>query len=168
MNNPTPRLRSERSLLGVATGPQDAEISRCIEPVGSRRAVHEGCRGIAGSIGAAVPARDRYEEDGEEGLGDRRLGRPSPKKVPAAERSRMLKLYRETYWGWNVKHFHEHLTRDHGFRWDYTWGEDGAAHRGVGGAGRGAYRRKRERKPGLLAGGVACQPADARPDRDDG
>src|ERR1700681_4661531 len=40
--------------------------------------------------------RDRYEEDGEEGLRDRRLGRPSPKKVPAVERSRMLKLYRET------------------------------------------------------------------------
>ena len=27
--------------------------------------------------------RDRYEEDGEEGLRDRRLGRTSPKKVPA-------------------------------------------------------------------------------------
>jgi hypothetical protein len=64
--------------------------------------------------------RDRYEEDGEEGLRDRRLGRPSPKKVPAVERSRMLKLYRETYRCWNVKHFHEHLTRDHGFRWGYT------------------------------------------------
>ena len=32
--------------------------------------------------------RDRYEEDGEEGLRDRRLGRPSLKKVPAVERSR--------------------------------------------------------------------------------
>jgi hypothetical protein len=35
--------------------------------------------------------RDCYEEDGEEGLRDRRLGRPSLKKVPAVERSRMLK-----------------------------------------------------------------------------
>jgi transposase len=93
--------------------------------------------------------RDRYEEDGEEGLRDRRLGRPSPKKVPAVERSRMLKLYRETYRGWNVKHFHEHLTRDHGFRWGYTWVKTQ-----LHGAGlverarrRGAYRRKRERKP---------------------
>jgi hypothetical protein len=46
---------------------------------------------------------------GRRGCGTRRLGRLSPKKVPAVERSRMLKLYRETYRGWNVKHFHEHL-----------------------------------------------------------
>jgi hypothetical protein len=32
----------------------------------------------------------------------------------------MFKLYRETYRGWNVKHFHEHLTRDHGFRCSTT------------------------------------------------
>jgi hypothetical protein len=44
------------------------------------------------------------------------------KKVPAVERSRILKLYRETYRGWNVKHFHERLTRDHGFRWGFCEG----------------------------------------------
>jgi len=33
----------------------------------------------------------------------------------------MLGLYREVYRGWNVKHFYEHLRRDHGFRWGYTW-----------------------------------------------
>ena len=51
--------------------------------------------------------RGRYEEDGADGLLDRRLGKPSPKRVPAAERDRMLALYREAYRGWNVKHFHE-------------------------------------------------------------
>jgi hypothetical protein len=25
----------------------------------------------------------------------------------------------EFYWGWNVKHFHEHLVLDHRFRWGY-------------------------------------------------
>src|ERR1700749_477986 len=60
--------------------------------------------------------RDRYDEDGEDGLRDRRHGKPSPKRVPAGEVSRMLALYREVYRGWNVKHFHEHLVRDHGFR----------------------------------------------------
>src|SRR6202166_386815 len=93
--------------------------------------------------------RDRYEEDGEEGLRDRRLGRTSPKKVPAAERSRMLKLYREAYRGWNVKHFHEHLTRDHGFRWGYTWVKTQLHTAGLveRAKRRGAHRRKRERKP---------------------
>ena len=78
--------------------------------------------------------RDRYEEDGVEGLVDRRLGKPSSKRVPATERERMLALYREVYRGWNVQHFHEHLRRDHGFRWGYTWGEDATAHGGACGA----------------------------------
>jgi hypothetical protein len=31
------------------------------------------------------------------------------------------RLYRERYKGFTVKHFHEHLVRDHGFGWGYTW-----------------------------------------------
>jgi len=65
--------------------------------------------------------RDRYEEDGLAGLKDRRLGKPSPKRVPAAQTRAMLDVYERSYRGWNVKHFHEHLIRDHGFRWGYTW-----------------------------------------------
>src|SRR6516225_3940963 len=34
--------------------------------------------------------RDRYEEDGLAGLVDRRLGKPSPKRVPAAAAEQML------------------------------------------------------------------------------
>ena len=33
----------------------------------------------------------------------------------------MERLYRERYQGFTVKHFHEHLIRDHGFGWGYTW-----------------------------------------------
>src|SRR6266498_4145927 len=65
--------------------------------------------------------RDRYEEDGLEGLIDRRLGKPSARRVPARELELMLELYRDCYRGWNVKHFHEHLVRDHNFQWGYTW-----------------------------------------------
>jgi hypothetical protein len=64
--------------------------------------------------------RDPYEEDGLAGLVDRRLGKPSPKRVPAAAAELTLELYGGMYRGWNVKHFHEHLMRDHGFRWGYT------------------------------------------------
>jgi transposase len=113
--------------------------------------------------------RDRYEEDGEEGLRDRRIGKPSPKQVPAAEASRMLTLYREVYRGWNVKHFHEHLVRDHGFRWGYTWVKTQLHTAGLveRARRRGAHRRKRERKPcegmmlhqdGSRAAWLACQP----------
>jgi len=93
--------------------------------------------------------RDRYEEEGEAGLRDRRLGRRSPKRVPEAEVSRLLALYREAYLGWNAKHFHEHLRRDHGFRWSYTWVKTQLHTAGLveRAKRRGAHRRKRERKP---------------------
>ena len=93
--------------------------------------------------------RDRFEEDGDDGLIDRRLGKPSPKRVPAAEVSRMLALYREAYRGWNVKHFHEHLGHDHGLRWGYTWVKTQLHTAGLveRARRRGAHRRKRERKP---------------------
>ena len=93
--------------------------------------------------------RDRYDEEGLEGLVDRRLGKLSPKRVPEAAASRMLDLYREAYRGWNVKHFHEHLRRDHGFRWGYTWVKTALHTAGLveRARRRGAHRRKRERKP---------------------
>src|ERR1700756_756312 len=93
--------------------------------------------------------RERYEEDGLEGLVDRRLGKPSSKRVPAAERERMLELYREVYRGWNVKHFYEHLRRDHAFSWGDTWVKTQLHTAGLveRAKRRGAHRRKRERKP---------------------
>lgn len=93
--------------------------------------------------------RDRYEEDGLEGLVDRRLGKPSPKRVPARDLRLMLELYRDAYRDWNVKHFHEHLVRDHGFRWGYTWVKAQLHTAGLveRARRRGAHRRKRERKP---------------------
>lgn len=93
--------------------------------------------------------RDRYEEDGLDGLVDRRLGKPSPQRVPARELRLMLDLYRDRYRGWNVKHFHEHLVRDHNFRWGYTWVKTQLHTAGLVDRAkrRGAHRRKRERKP---------------------
>jgi hypothetical protein len=93
--------------------------------------------------------RDRYEEDGPEGLIDRRVGKPSPKRVPGRELRLMLELYRDCYFGWNVKHFHEHLVRDHDFRWGYTWTKTQLHAAGLieRAKRRGAHRRKRERKP---------------------
>jgi transposase len=93
--------------------------------------------------------RDRYEEDGLAGLVDRRLGKVSPRRVPAREVSRMLDLYRDAYRGWNVKHFHEHLRRDYGFRWGYTWTKTQLHSAGLveRAQRRGVHRRKRERKP---------------------
>ncbi len=53
--------------------------------------------------------RDRYGEEGEAGLYDRRLGRASARRVPVDELEGMLRLYRDEYSGWNIRHFHDHL-----------------------------------------------------------
>src|SRR5437588_5013756 len=93
--------------------------------------------------------RERFDEEGDAGLLDRRLGKPSPKRITAVEIARMLQLYRTVYRGWNVKHFHEHGVRDHKFAWGYTWTKTQLHTAGLveRAKRRGAHRRKRERKP---------------------
>jgi transposase len=93
--------------------------------------------------------RDRYEEDGLDGLIDRRLGKASAKRVPGAVIGWMLEEYRSHYRGWNVKHFHEHLVRDHKFSWGYTWVKAQLHAAGLveRAKRRGTHRRKRPRKP---------------------
>ena len=50
---------------------------------------------------------ERFEEAGAEGLADRRVGRPSPRRAPAGELERMLGLFKDKYSDFTVKHFHE-------------------------------------------------------------
>jgi hypothetical protein len=57
--------------------------------------------------------RARYEVDQQLGLYDRRQ-LPSPRKAPVGVVQQILRLYRETYHGFNVRHFHHLLRRDHG------------------------------------------------------
>src|ERR1700745_845475 len=61
------------------------------------------------------------EEAGEPGLLDRGLGKAPGRRVPADRAQEVERLYRERYQGFTVKHFHEHLVKDHGFGWGYTW-----------------------------------------------
>lgn len=53
----------------------------------------------------------RFEEDGLEGLRDRRLGQPSPRRADPAELGRMCGLYRDRYRDFTAKHFHETVVR---------------------------------------------------------
>jgi transposase len=91
----------------------------------------------------------RYEADGEVGLLDGRLGKASGRRVPADRAEEAERLYRERYQGFTVKHFHEHLVRDHGFGWGYTWLKLHLQWAGVVAKAprKGAHRRKRERRP---------------------
>ncbi len=91
---------------------------------------------------------DRYEEEGMEGLRDKRLTQRSARKAPGAEVQDVVARYREKHQGWNVKHFYTWYRRGPGRR-SYTWvktvlQEAGEVKRGKR---KGAHRKKRERSP---------------------
>ena len=93
--------------------------------------------------------RQRFEDDGEEGLLDRRLGKASGRRVPVDREAEVEALYRDRYSGFTAKHFHEHLVRDHHFAWGYTWTKAFLHSKGLleRAKRRGAHRRKRPRRP---------------------
>ena len=64
--------------------------------------------------------RQRYEEEGADGLVDRRVGQPSPRRAPEDELERMRALYQQDYQGFTIKHFHEKLEQRHGYKLGYT------------------------------------------------
>jgi hypothetical protein len=91
----------------------------------------------------------RYEEDGIEGLRDRRIGKVSPRRAPARELERMQDLYRECYSDFTVKHFHEQLVRRHNYKLCYTVTRLSLQAAGLVAKAkrRGAHRKKRVRRP---------------------
>jgi hypothetical protein len=93
--------------------------------------------------------RRRYEEEGDGGLADRRLGKESVRRVPVDRIIWMIHEYRTRHAGWNVRHFHEYLRRQYGFEWGYTWTKLQLQSVGLVDRAkrRGPHRRKRERKP---------------------
>jgi transposase len=93
--------------------------------------------------------RQRYEEDGADGLIDRRVGQPSPKRAAKGELERMRALYQQHYRRFTIKHFHEKLAERHGYKLGYTTTrlylqKAGAV---LPAARRGAHRRKGPRRP---------------------
>src|SRR5258708_32003617 len=93
--------------------------------------------------------RERLEEGGYSGLADRRKGKPSPRRIALATVEEVLRLYKETYYDFNIRHFHEKLKAENGIELSYTW-----VQQALQGAGlvakqrkRGKHRRRRERRP---------------------
>ena len=90
--------------------------------------------------------RQRYERAGYDGLIDKRHRRPSQRRVPLAEVERVVRVYRERYHGFNVRHFHEIARREHAVTLSYSF-----VKQALQGAGlvkqyraRGRHRRRRE------------------------
>ncbi len=117
----------------------------------------EMCQAAAGRV-LGVTERtfrrwcQRYEEDGSDGLLDRRLGKPSPKRVPPERGARVAELYIEHYQDFNAKRFHEHLVAECNFPWSYTWTKTLLHRRQLlpVAASTGVHRKKRPRRRRLV------------------
>jgi hypothetical protein len=90
-----------------------------------------------------------YQRYGYEGLFDRRRQTPSPKRAPVAEVARVLRLYRERFHGFNVRHFLRRARDEHGVTFCYAF-----VKQALQGAGlvpthrpRGRHRRRRAPRP---------------------
>jgi transposase len=98
--------------------------------------------------------RWRLETYGYDGLFDRRRQRPSPKRIELDKLETVLRLYREQYFDFNVRHFHEKLVDEHGLELSYTWVKNALQKAGLVARrkkrGRHHKRRVRRPLPGML------------------
>lgn len=90
--------------------------------------------------------RERYERWGYNGLVDRRRC-PSKRRVPMAELEQVLRLYRERYAGFNGRHFHEIVRREHGITLSYSYVKQALQQAGLLSKRRPRGRHRRRREP---------------------
>jgi transposase len=91
--------------------------------------------------------RARFEAGGSVGLYDRRRQRPSRRTAPALEVQRILRLYRERFAGWNVRHFYRFARRDHAVRLSYSFVKLALQEAGLVRKARARGRHRRRREP---------------------
>lgn len=98
--------------------------------------------------------RERYQEHGYSGLWDYRKRSPSPKRIAVEVLEKVLQLYREKYFDFNVQHFHEKLREEHGISQSYTWVKTALQEAGLveRRKKRGTHRKRRPRRamPGMM------------------
>jgi transposase len=110
------------------------------------------CEDAASMLNASVSSfyrmRQRYEEDGIEGLVDKRLEKASARRAPVDEVMHVINLFKTQYYDFTVKHFYEKLPQ-HGIQRSYSWTKNVLQNAEVikKATHRGAHRRKRPRKP---------------------
>jgi len=91
--------------------------------------------------------RERYEAHGYAGLVDKRLHRPSIHAAPPGEVERVLRLYRERYGGFNVRHFHDIACREHRVTLSYSFVKQALQRAGLVKKHRARGRHRRRREP---------------------
>ncbi len=91
---------------------------------------------------------DRYEEDGLDGLIDRRLHQLSHRRAPVDEVLALTNSYRQRHQGWSAKHYFVWYRRAGGVR-SYSWVKQRLQASGLvrRAPKRGAHRKRRDRAP---------------------
>lgn len=92
--------------------------------------------------------RYRMERHGYAGLIDLRRGVPSPRRAPVGEVQRIVGLYRNTYRGFNARHFYQTVKREHGVKLSYSYVRQLLQAAGLmkKGRARGRHRMRRPRR----------------------
>ncbi|MEI7591525.1 MAG: helix-turn-helix domain-containing protein, partial [Deltaproteobacteria bacterium] len=90
----------------------------------------------------------RYDDEGLEGLLDKRLTQASFRRAPVDEVVAVANRYSSRYRGWNVKHFYSKYLKDGGKR-SYSWVKTTLQSSGLVPkvSKRGVHRKHRERSP---------------------
>ena len=93
--------------------------------------------------------RHAYERWGMSAVMDQRGGRPRRKRIKPATIEFLIRLKRDIYGDFSVRHFYEQVSDKHGVRVSYNWlrlmlQEAGIVQKEPA---RGKYRRRRERRP---------------------
>ena len=93
--------------------------------------------------------RQRYQRFGISALMEQRGGRPRRKRIKPGTVELLIRLKRDLYADFSVRHFYEHVTEKHQVRVSYNWlrlmlQEAGVVEKEPA---RGKYRRGRERRP---------------------
>jgi hypothetical protein len=91
----------------------------------------------------------RYEDQGMEGLVDKRLGQVSHRRAPVDEIIALADIYNNRYWGFTVKHFYSWYRRKHKGLRSYTWVKNTLQSKGLVPKGnrKGKHRKQRPRAP---------------------
>jgi len=91
----------------------------------------------------------RYEDQGMQGLIDKRLGQISHRRAPVDEVMALSDLYSNRFCGFNVKHFYSWYRRAYQGSRSYTWVKNTLQQKGLvpRAALKGTHRKKRTRAP---------------------
>lgn len=92
---------------------------------------------------------NRYDDEGLEGIYDKRLTQASHRRAPLDEVLNVCNIYKEKYSDFNVRHFYRWYQQEHEGKRSYSWVKDTLQNRGLvqQGHAKGQHRKQRERSP---------------------